>query len=272
MDEIAASQVWNKAVRGRTGGGRSLAPVEEVHRIRVLAKKLRAYLRLFRGTVPQKALEIEERRIRRIADSLGRARDQTISLQTLRWLAGKERKERHREWLRAALAHLPEPAGGAVDARTLARARAAIEARRERLLHLIDEHPPRVRTLKDLLRSEYGKSRQGMREALAEGSPEAFHRWRKRVKRLGYQTEIFCTSSRRSLARLEAKLLDLGKLLGKHQDLRVLQSRIEAQPGATERKLLPLIADWMRRYREKAERQGERCFRMRKDEFLSLLR
>ncbi len=270
-DKIADRQGWKAAVRP-TRGEKSRAPVEEVHRIRVLAKRLCAYLRLFRGTAPEKALEIEEKRIRRIAESLGRVRDETVCLQTLRWLAGKENEESHRKWLREALAHFSDSARGDGDPRTIGRARIAIEARRLRLLALIDEHPPQERRLEELLRREYGKSRQAMREAVREGSPEAFHRWRKRVKRLTYQTEIFSASPRRSLARLEAKFIRLGKLLGRLQDLQVLKRWIEAQPIASERKLLPLIEGWMGRYRQETERAGGRCFRMGKAEFLSLLR
>ncbi|QSR84597.1 CHAD domain-containing protein [Methylacidimicrobium sp. B4] len=270
-EKEASGRRWEAAVRSRTRVADSASLVEEVHQIRVLAKKLRAYLRLLRGTLPEKLLEREERRIQRIAAGLSPARDAAICRQILRWLVAKEGKEIRRERLRAALAHFPEAVGGNVDPRAIARARAGIEARRRRLLKLIDEHPPQEQKLEKLLRSEYGKSRQRMREALREGSPDAFHQWRKRVKRLGYQTEIFCTSSRRSLARLEAKLVRLGKLLGKLQDLRVLKNRIEAHAASAEQKLLPLLEDWMAHYRKEVEREGEDCFRLGKGKFRTLL-
>ncbi len=266
-----SGQRWEAAVRSRTRGEESASAVEEVHQIRVLAKKLRAYLRLLRGTLPEKLLENEERRIKRISVGLSPARDAAICRQILRWLVAKEGKESRRKRLRAALEHLPEAAGGELEPGAIARAKAGIEARRRRLLKLIDEHPPQERKLEGLLCSEYGKSRQGMREALREGSPDAFHQWRKSVKRLGYQTEIFSTSSRRSLARLELKFVRLGKLLGKLQDLRVLKSRIEAHAESAERKLLPLLDDWMARYRKEAEREGDDCFRMAKAKFRALL-
>lgn len=258
-------------MRSRTGVEESPSAAEEVHQIRVLAKKLRAYLRLLRGTVPEKLLANEENRIKRIADGLSQARDAAICRQILRWLAAKEGKESRRKRLRAALGYFPESASVDPNPRAIARAKAGIEARRRRLLKLIEEHPPRERKLEELLRSEYGKGRRGMREAFREGSAEAFHQWRKRVKRLGYQTEMFCTSSRRSLARLEARFVRLGRLLGRLQDLRVLKSRIEAQSELPERKLLPLIDGWMDRYRKEAGREGEECFRMAKAKFGALL-
>ncbi|MDD4932014.1 MAG: CHAD domain-containing protein [Methylacidiphilaceae bacterium] len=244
---------------------------DEVHQIRVLAKKLRAYLRLFRGTFPKPCVPLEEKRIRRIAGNLSRARDEEICRQTLQWLAAKEKKESPRRRARAALVPLPEPEAADLDKRKLARARKSIEARRLRLLALIDKHPAKEGKLEEWLQKEYGKSRQGMREALREGSPEAFHQWRKRVKRLGYQTEIFCTPSRKRLGRLETKLLRLGRLLGRLQDLHVLKGWIERQANSPARKLVPLLDGWMARYRKEAEREGRRCFRMTKREFLSLL-
>ncbi|VVM07548.1 hypothetical protein MAMC_01687 [Methylacidimicrobium cyclopophantes] len=250
---------------------KSLSVAEEVHQIRVLAKKLRAYLRLFRGILPEKTLRLEEKRIQCIARELGRARDEEICRQVLRWLATKEKKASHRRWARMALGDLPKTAGRELDARKLLRARRRIEARRLRLLALIDQYPPQEGKLTESLQKEYEKSRRGMREALREGSPEAFHRWRKRVKRLGYLMELFCTSSRRRLGRLQGKLLRLGRLLGRLQDLRVLRGRIEGQAASTDRSLVPLLDKWMTRYRKEAERVGERCLSMGKREFRRLL-
>ncbi|MGD9895871.1 MAG: CHAD domain-containing protein [Candidatus Methylacidiphilaceae bacterium] len=263
-------QRWEAAVQRQTRSEKRLSSAEEVHQIRVLAKRLRAYLRLFRGTIPEKILELEERRIQRIARNLGQARDKTICIQTLRWLAAKEKKESHREWVRAALLRLSE-AGAGLDVQRISRARSAIETRRQRLLTLIDRYSPREGKLEEALRREYGRSRRGMREAFREESPEAFHEWRKRVKRLGYQTECFCSSSRGRCARLEAELIRLGRLLGKLQDLHVLKSWIQAQSLSSRSKLVRLLEKWMSWYRKEVEREGRRCFYMRKREFVSLL-
>lgn len=270
-DKNAPRRGWEAAVRSRTRRETSSSLVEEIHLIRVLAKKLRAYLRLFRGTFPEKTVKIEDRRIQRIAKDLSRVRDEAICRQVLQWLGSKEKKESRRERLQAALARFPVPAGVDSNQRKLVREAAAIEARRLRLLALIDKHPPREGKLEERLEKQYGKSRRGMREALRKGSPEAFHQWRKQVKRLGYQVEMFCTRSQRSLASLERKFVRLGRTLGRLQDLRVLESRIETQGGFPERKLLRLLNSWMTRYRKEAELEGKSCFQMRKREFLSLL-
>ncbi|WP_196799576.1 CHAD domain-containing protein [Verrucomicrobium sp. 3C] len=250
---------------------KSLTLPKEVHEIRVLAKKLRAYLQLFRGTFPERCVSLEEKRIKQIARNLSRARDEDICRQVLRWLAAKENKESRRKWLQATLVPFPEPAATDLDKRMLAQARKGIEARRLRLLALIGKHSAKEGKLEELLQKEYGKSRRAMGEAVHEGSPEAFHQWRKRVKRLGYQIEVFCTPSRKGLARLERKFLRLGRLLGKLQDLHVLKGWIESQANSPARKLVPLLDGWMARYRKEAEREGRRCFRMSKGKFLSLL-
>lgn len=259
-------------MRNQTRPEKSPSVAEEVHQIRVLAKKLRAYLRLLRGSVPGKLVPLEEKRIKRIAGNLGRARDEEICRQILQWLAAKGDKESRRKRVRAALVHCPEPAATGLDRRTLVQARKGIEARRLRLFALLDEHPVQERKLEELLKKEYGKSRRGLRKALRDGSPEAFHQWRKRVKRLGYQIAMFCPSSRRRLARLETKFLRLGSLLGRLHDLHVLKARIERGAVPTERKLVSLVDDWTARYQKKAIRKGRRCFRISKGKFLSLLR
>jgi CHAD domain-containing protein len=262
---------WKVAIRRQTRSEKSPTLAEEVHQIRVLAKKLRAYLRLLRGSLPEKLVQLEEKRIKRIAGNLGRARDEEICRQVLQWLAAKGDKESRRQRVREALVPFPEPAATGLDRRKLVQARRGIEARRLRLLALLDAHPAPEGKLEELLKKEYGKSRRGMLEALRDGSPEAFHQWRKRVKRLGYQTAMFCPSSRRRLARLETKLLRLGSLLGRLHDLHVLKARIERRAVPPERKLVPLVDDWTARYQKKAIRQGRRCFRISKGKFLSLL-
>ncbi|MDD2675931.1 MAG: CHAD domain-containing protein [Methylacidiphilaceae bacterium] len=262
---------WKVAIRRQTRSEKSPTLAEEVHQIRVLAKKLRAYLRLLRGSVPEKLVQLEEKRIKRIAGNLGRARDEEICRQILQWLAAKGDKEGCRQGVRAALVHFPDAAATGLDRRKLVQARKGIEARRLRLLALLDEHPAQEGKLEELLKKEYGKSRRGMRKALRDGSPEAFHQWRKRVKRLGYQTAMFCPSSRKRLARLETKFLRLGSLLGRLHDLHVLKARIERRATPLEPKLVPLVDDWTARYRKEAEQEGRRCFRTSKGKFLSLL-
>ncbi|CAB4243043.1 protein of unknown function [Methylacidimicrobium sp. AP8] len=264
-------QRWMVVVGKATRLEEGLSEAEEVHRIRVIVKRLRAYLRLLRGSVPEKLLVEEDKRIKRIAVGLSPARDAVVCRQTVEWLAAREKKESRRERLRAVLARFADRAGSGVDPRKIARARAVIEASRRRLLHWIEKRPPEEETVEERLKREYGKGRRGMRDALREGSPEAFHRWRKRVKRLGYQAEMFSVPSRQRLSRLEKRLVRLGRLLGRLQDLQILKSRIEALPGPPERELLGRIDAWTARYRKEAEREGDRCFRMPKSEFLSLL-
>jgi CHAD domain-containing protein len=69
------------------------------------------------------------------------------------------------------------------------------------------------------LRRAYRRGRRAMRDAAEEGTPAAYHAWRKRVKDLWHQTEILADASPNLLEPAARNVHALAELLGGIHDL-----------------------------------------------------
>jgi CHAD domain-containing protein len=76
------------------------------------------------------------------------------------------------------------------------------------------------------LRTTYSRGRKEMKKAYVTLEESVFHEWRKRVKDLGYQTQILRDLWPSILKRQGKALKKLGKLLGKEHDLTVVRSTL----------------------------------------------
>ena len=80
----AYMDVQLKKLRARLGGARDAEDVECVHDVRVATRRLRAALRMFRGSLPRKKSSRWRRGIRKLTNGLGRARDLDVKADFLR--------------------------------------------------------------------------------------------------------------------------------------------------------------------------------------------
>ncbi len=72
------------------------------------------------------------------------------------------------------------------------------------------------------LRRTYTRGRRNLRRSMADPNDDQFHEWRKDVKALWYQVRMVQACAPRVLDALVADLDEIGRLLGRDQDLRLL--------------------------------------------------
>lgn len=221
-----------------------------VHEARKNLKRLRAILRLVRYSLPRDQFREGNEEMRDIGRSLSAVRDAWVLIETLAGLydryddlledgafatAEQLLSARHR----AALQHLPEDAGSAVE---------SVLAVGDRLLTI----GPLPTTFADVGRGlgrVYRTGRRAMHAAQEVRDPAAFHEWRKSVKTLRYQLELL-EPLQPALIGAQADELDrLGDLLGLDHDLVVLGNVVMTSPdsGRHDRErwlLLALAHEW----------------------------
>lgn len=246
-----------------------------IHETRKAIKRLRALLRLTRGTLGSRRFARENRALRSCARTLAGARDAEVALATLERLV-----ERHPKRLRRSLA--------------VRRVRRRLESERERALQgsplsgknrrlLLEElRAIRVRVadwrfadrgfelVAGDLEETYRRGRRALRRARRDSDGAALHEWRKRVKDLRYSTQML-TRKRASgdsqwMAHQGARADELAELLGEEHDLALLAARIHEHADAfkgekrTRKLVLKLIAKRRKRLRAQALELGRRLY------------
>jgi CHAD domain-containing protein len=212
---------------------------EELHQLRVTARRIDATLGLFKSQLPA-ALLRARRSTKAVLRSLGAARDLDVQLSELaRYCAGlpeseraaaeplRARLESDRSRARARLVRAldSEPTRRWLETLTLACAAGAERNGGERAMVLM---PQRVRRRFRKLRKSVGK--------LRPKSPlEAYHQVRRRAKQLRYATECGALMFGRAAQDLLKALRRLQDRLGVHQDAYMAQSHLAAlaaDPGS----------------------------------------
>jgi hypothetical protein len=127
------------------------------------------------------------------------------------------------------------------------------------------------------IRRVYRRGRRGMRRAYDEGTTEAFHEWRKRVKYLRYQMEALVPIWPKMIGAHASSLDGLGELLGDEHDLSVLFDIVRDNDAATadERERTLLLALIYRRRLEfhwMARPLGKSLYAEKPDQFVARLR
>jgi triphosphatase len=200
---------------------------EDLHDMRVAARRLRAALKLYADALPRRA-EQYERDLRFVADALGEVRDLDVHLDRL-----AEEASRNGEVLEEIVALLEE--------RRVEFQRRMLEAldsnRYERLVSNFTGTLRRGRSpspansileaVPDLIRRRYKKIRKDV-EALTEDSPpEDFHDLRKKCKSLRYALEPLQEIYGKGAKKMVKLLKSIQDDLGDHQDLVVAAGLVE---------------------------------------------
>jgi CHAD domain-containing protein len=203
---------------------------EGIHQVRKRCKKVRALVRLVREA-DQDLYRRENAAFRDTARRASHLRDDAAMVEAYDALASAY--EDHVELasfaaVRAALVARRDAAAPDVD-EVLAALRSDLEAARGRIATW--ELPgDGFEVLAGGLERTYRRSRKRRRDAYAEGSTEAFHEWRKRVKYHRYQVRLLQDAWPRVLRARRRELHTLGELLGDDHDLAVLRARLHADP------------------------------------------
>lgn len=217
---IATEQIV-RAIRAAGDTGRDTGL--RIHEVRRRCKRLRGLLRLVRPGFSEFARE--NARIRDAAAGLSVARDRQVLLDTLGTLnVGTDHTERP---MPAATA--PETAPGSRDDAALAQFRTAMEDIRpcaEAWTVCQDGYSLIGKGLVETYRA----ARLRQRRAERLGTPEAFHRWRKKVKYLFYQLCLLQPSAPDIIPAFRRSAEHLSELLGQHHDLAMLTDVLRNDP------------------------------------------
>jgi CHAD domain-containing protein len=210
--------------------GHSAHSAEDIHHIRVDIKKLRAWIRLLRLARGRRLARKTDRKLRALARVLTQVRDQQVlpdTLARLRKACTSAAQARLLAALAARLMALPHDENFP----------AATELPRGRLRRLGTPLDDR-KALCNALKESYTRAQRLGKSATRPGAPgEELHRWRRRVKYLGYQLALTTAEPGKSRTPLQRNLAALGSTLGTLQDLNVLGRHLELlqdDPACTE--------------------------------------
>ena len=137
--------------------------------------------------------------------------------------------------------------------------------------------PDRFGSIAGGIHRVYRRSRSRMRTAYRDPSDEAFHAWRKQVKRARYHMEALEPVEPEVVGGLARSFFVLGEMLGQEHDLAQLRMGIGADqrlvPDAADRRLLvALIGQEQGRLREAAGLLGEQVLAEPPDDFVRRIR
>ena len=235
---------------------------EDLHQVRVTAKRLRALLRLVRPVISNAFYRRENRRLKTIADRLSSFRDHTVSRQTFAKLA-KGIPDRHsQEAFEQVFVHWTErdPDPGTVGARR----EGALSRAADSLAEANDSFENMLIPMEDWqaldsgLQQVYCRARNCMLCALAYETDEAFHEWRKQVKYLYYLLQMLMPIHPKRFGTIVRRRNRLEHKLGDDHDLAVLAGllRQSAARRGGKRALKPVLAR-LERHRKKLRRETE---------------
>jgi CHAD domain-containing protein len=201
---------------------------EDIHFVRVQCKRLRALLRLLKPVTDVEAVQRESIRLRDAGRALSGFRDAFVTGETFQ-----------RVFEGAAPRHMRDASRllGMKQAHTKNKAdlENALKECAKTLHHIADEFrqlPFSSRgwtVLAPGLEKSYRRARKDYERCADRGAGhlgECFHNWRKGVKELGYQLEIFENLDNKELHQLRKNFRRLGSLLGEDHDLVVFAEHV----------------------------------------------
>jgi CHAD domain-containing protein len=208
---------------------------DAVHQVRKRCKKVRAVLRLVRGSLSDPdAYSAENAHFRDAARGLSGLRDAEALLEAYDKLmegVPAHVDRRHFTGIHRRLSLRKENAGEHVgdlssSLKTFAR---QMEDARGRIAswHINTDGPEAI---EHGLKRTYRRSRRGMDAAYVEPTGERFHEWRKRVKYHWYHCRLLRDIWPPIMKARIGELDTLADLLGDYHDLVVLKSTIESEP------------------------------------------
>lgn len=201
--------------------------VPAVHQLRLVAKALRAAIRLADSGAPGPDLVRQDAAIRRWAAGLGSMRDSAVQGALMRHLVRREDR-----LLRDTVDGIverwePRPPDAGLRRRSAVQLAQSARAVGPKLMARADA--PGIRKA---LRRSLRKSLAWREAAEEEGAMEAFHAWRRWQKRLEFQLRLAASGSTRRLNKQLDRLHRLQEELGALHDVDQLAVRMRSRPIA----------------------------------------
>ena len=196
---------------------------KQIHQLRVLTKKLRGLLQLYRPTVAAETLRDVERQIKSLANRFASARDSHVLAATLTELlkshhntAAEALQQQLIDWLSPATTIEQPPSADAVAAQ---------------LAVILGQWKVNLRDNGSGgtglgLQYSYRKARRLARKSSREGDDDSFHRCRKWVKYHLYQCELTLVAPNKLSKRYCADLDALADQLGSFHDRCLLEQKL----------------------------------------------
>jgi CHAD domain-containing protein len=251
-----------------------------LHGTRVVMKRLRAWWQLMLPLAGRTAVRRAQDRLTAVAQMLAPARDVHVMHQMLRRLSPRVKTGPVRVALEAVDRQLATAAaeGAAPEFPPL----------RDQLLRVFKSDAaawrrlPVALTPDDLIVAEmartYRRARRRGRRAARRDTARDLHAWRMWVKAHLHQMEFFNTERRGRWAEMVQQLARLGRLLGRGQDLAILDGWVDwrESTGALNRKTAGRVHTLLHRrqdeLRTRCERLGRRLFAAKPKVFAARLR
>ena len=202
---------------------------EAIHDARVSIKKMRALLRLVRGSLGEKTYKDEDKDYRNTARTLSRVRDSAALLEIFAKLS-----EHFAEQLAGdAFAEVKSRLTRSKTVRSAQRKKAITEAakslrtarRRVKKWPQTGHHVALTKGLKRVFK----RGRASFAVAYDDPSVETFHEWRKQVKHLLYETTMLKSLWPKAMKASQKELKTLGKYLSDDHDLAILRKHVLKQ-------------------------------------------
>jgi len=247
-----------------------------VHALRVATKRLRAAWHLVKSLVPSGFARSRRHALARISGRLSESRDRTVlgglaeSLAETAAGEGGEPMSPAASSLKRLAKHLAAtPPGATLE---LAPEEALWTIRKELKAEIEawrQVSACRTRELKAAVREGIRRSRERARAdarlAQKEARAELWHDWRKAVKRLRYQRELLVAMEGRSPGTGDARVSELGTLLGQRNDLANLAAAAVAAHAAGDlnapdlKRILAVVAKEEAELMERCRQLGRRA-------------
>lgn len=182
---------------------------EAIHRLRTGVKRMRAVLKLAPRDARRELVKELDAAARAVKDAVASTRDEHVVASHLSKLAP---------------AAVVPPSPSHVENPDYV---AELAHRLEVLAHGVAEGLPEETPWGGLLRS-FRRARKEFEKARAKPHDEALHELRKKIKALGYQAEFFGPEG--AAAKLEKRCRKLGRLLGEHHDMVLIEDWLKRNP------------------------------------------
>ena len=247
-----------EAIRAHDPGTRLGSDPEELHRMRVATRRLRAILRAVRSMFAEDAGEALREELAWLGTALGARRDLDVMREHLRGeteaLAPADRAAG------LGLLRRLEREGGPAREHLLA----ALES--PRYLQLLDRleetiaHPPvadAALSLHDVAAKAFRKLRRTVKELPDEPADADFHRVRIRAKRARYAAELAVPTEGHAAERFVDRVKKLQDVLGEHQDAVVAGARLRELADRATGQRAGFVAGLLAE-RQRARRQAAR--------------
>lgn len=270
-------RILQEQVSGLTVDLQNGNEAEAVHEAHKRCKRARTVFRLLQLS-DEKIHQQTGDGLRNLARSLSSIRDAYVELQTFADVA--EEKKDGKE-LYAELEPLIIKEAGPRSLESEPRTKLTLLSRQARVIKsLLKKEIPHGEDGFDLLqaglRKSYRRGRKAMKRAVDQRKKGDFHRWRKRVKELGYQMQLLRKLRPAALKPLQKHLNELGEILGKEHDLMVLRQTMlkgsrKIRPGHLARSFQKRLERRAFRLQSKAHALGLKIYSERPKDFAKRL-